>query len=231
MSMMQDKSIKQNEAQKAYKCIRIGGLAIIPSKVGYTLIGNCEKAISKMFAIKGRPLSKPCVVLTRRDLLDGLAEIPKKYIPFINAIQESKMLCGFILKRKSNRLFDSLDQYTNQYSEREDETSCFVINGGGYFQYLIDHAYADGTLVVGSSANKSGTGNEGTFMNIPQNIRREVDYAIEDNAYVWQNYNPVTREQGVMVDITGDKPFIVRKGLKFTEIAKIIEEKIGINVA
>ena len=228
---MQDRPIKQNGAQKAYECMKIGGLAIIPSKVGYTLIGSCEKAISKMFAIKGRPLSKPCVVLTRRDLLDELAEVPKKYIPFINAIQESKMLCGFILKRKSNRLFDSLDQYTNQNSQRKDGTSCFVINGGGYFQYLIDHAHTDGTLVVGSSANKSGTGNEGTFMNIPQNIREEVDYAIEDNAYVWQNYNPVTREQGVMVDITGHKPFIVRKGLKFTEIAKIIEEQTGTKVA
>lgn len=228
---MEDRQIKLNEAKNAYESIKAGGLAIIPSKVGYTLIGNSEKAISKMFAIKGRPLSKPCVVLTRRDLLDELAEIPKKYIPFINAIEASKMLCGFILKRKSHKLFDSLDEYTNRYSKRENDTSCFVINGGGYFQYLIDHAYKDGTLVVGSSANKSGTGNEGVFINIPQNIREEVDYALEDNEYVWQNYNPKTREQGVMVDITGERPFIVRKGLKFAEIAKIIEEQTGIKIA
>lgn len=220
--------IKQDQIEKGYQVIKAGGLAIIPSRVGYTLLGNSETAIHKMFELKGRPLTKPCVVLTRRDILEDIAELPEKYKPFVDAIEKEKLLCGFILKRKGHHFFDSLSDYTAQYSQKENNTSCFVINASDYIQYLVDQSVLDGTFVVGSSANKSGTGNEGIFTNIPQNIREGVDFAIEDDNYVHQEYNPETREQGVMIDLTGDQPVVTRKGLRFAYIKQILDQTVSL---
>src|SRR5690348_4867390 len=104
--------IKQEEIEKAYAAIKGGGLAIIPTRVGHVLLGNSEKAISKMFTIKHRPLTKPAVVLTRYDILPHIAEVPEKYTHLIAAVEHSKILCGFILKRKDHQVFKSLAQYT-----------------------------------------------------------------------------------------------------------------------
>jgi len=85
-----------------------------------------------------------------------------------------------------------------------------------------DLAWEDRTVVVGSSANKSGTGNEGIFENIPLEIRRNVEYGLGHNEFVAQEYDPVTRQQGVMVDLLGDEPVVIRKGLKSRELEAII---------
>jgi tRNA A37 threonylcarbamoyladenosine synthetase subunit TsaC/SUA5/YrdC len=222
--VVKKRSIQKQAIKRAYLNIKKSGLAIIPSRVGYTLLGNTDQAIKKMFELKGRPLSKPCVILTRYDFLDQIAQVPKKYQPFIQRIEQEKLLCGFILKRRKHPVFSSLSPFANEYSKRPDGTSCFVINAGDYIQYLVDNSLKDGTVVVGSSANKSGTGNEGIFGNIPQNILDGVDDYIEDDNFVSFEYNPQTREQGVMVDLNGDKPVVIRKGLQYPYIQSVLDE-------
>lgn len=214
--------IKKDKIEKAYIVIKDGGLAIIPTRVGHVLLGNSEKAISKMFKIKHRPMSKPAVVLTRFDILPLISQIPDKFDPLVAAIEHSKILCGFILRRKSNKVFDNLSQYTNQNAQKADGTSCFVINHGEYTGYLVDKAWRDQTVIVGSSANKSGTGNEGIFENIPLEIRDNVEYGLGHNEFVAQEYDPVSRQQGVMVDLMEEEPVIIRKGLKSQELEAII---------
>lgn len=219
--------IKKDKIKSAYNSIKNGGLAIIPSKVGYTLLGNTDQAIQKMYQLKGRPLTKPCVVLTRRDILEEIADVPPQYLEFINLIENDKLLCGFILKRKKHDFFDSLSPFANQYSQLPNGTSCFVINAGEYIQYLVDQSLNEGTFVVGSSANQSGTGNEGFFEKIPESIRQGVDAFVEHNEFVHQEYNPQTRAQGVMVDLTQEKPIIIRKGLKLEYIEDLLKKTVG----
>lgn len=213
-------NIKQ--ASKAHETILNGGLAIIPSRVGYTLLGNSEDSLHKMFRIKGRPLSKPCVVLTNRKLLNELA-LTSEVNTLIDKINDHKLLCGFILPRKENKLYTSLTSWTNYYSQHNG-TSCFVINAGEYIDYLVNRAYEDCILIVGSSANQSGTGNEGVFLKIPEQIRKNVDFSINDDNYVSKEYNPITREQGVMIEWLNGKPVILRRGLFIDKIEEILKD-------
>ncbi len=214
--------IIEEKIKLAYKAIKAGGLGIIPSRVGYTLLGNGEKAITKMYQLKGRPLSKPCIVITRYDILQQIADIPQKFTHLIDVIEHSKILCGFILKRKEHKVFTSLAKFTNQNAMKKDGTTCFVINSGEYTQFLVDKSWEDSTVIVGSSANKSGTGNEGIFTNIPEEIRQGIDYGLSHDEFVAQEYDPISRQQGVMVDLTGEEPVIIRKGLKCRELEAII---------
>lgn len=215
--------MKQHEIQQAYETIKSGGLAIIPSRVGYTLLGNSDQAIEKMYRIKGRPLTKPCVILTKYDFLFEIARVPARHTSFIEAIDKENLLCGFILKRKYHSFFSSFSRFTDMNSQKPDGTSCFVIHGGDYIEYLVDRSVEDRMFVVGSSANQSGTGNEGVFSRIPEHIRAQVDYALDDDEYVHREYNPITRAQGVMVDLTGNIGVVIREGLQTEKIADVLE--------
>lgn len=213
------KSIKE-----AYSVIKKGGLTIIPSRVGYTLLGNSDESIKKMFKLKNRPLGKPAIILTKRDKLDVFAEIPKKYNKIIDSINDKNLLCSFVLKRNKNPIYNSLAPFTNEYSQKEG-TSCFVINPGEYLEYLVEKSLEDDILIVGSSANISGTGNEGIFTNLPEQITKKVDYYITDDDFIKREYNPLTRDRGVILDLSKNKLTIIRKGLFYDQIKNILKIK------
>ena len=220
--------MKEIEIQRAYETISLGGLAIIPSRVGYALLGNSEESIRKMYELKGRPLSKPCIVLTTAPMLDEIAMIPPFAREVIHTIEKEKLLCGFILPRKDNSIYQSLSTWTSAYSQKNG-TSCFVINAGDYVEYLTKKSIEDKIIVVGSSANASGTGNERIFSRLPESIRTGIDCAIEDDAFVKRESSPDSREQGVIVDCTTGKMMIVRKGQFYGRIHEIIQHKSSLH--
>ncbi len=218
-------AIKQDEAEKAYAVMKGGDAIVIPTRVGYIIGGNTEKALKKMFDLKQRPLNKPGVVLTRFDMLDELAEVDERYWPFIKEIEKRKLLLGSILRRKKHPMFDSVDEFAQANSRKHDNTSCFVINAGEYCQYISDRALEDGKMFIASSANKSGTGNERKFEQIPENIRNGVGYALEHDEFVAQEHiDPDAREQGVMIDLTGKFPLVTRRGFEYEQIESIMHE-------
>ena len=218
--------IKEQEISKAYDVIKSGGLIVCPTKVGYILVGNTKEALERKFDLKKRPLRKSAVVLSNYSMLPKIAQIPENHKKFIDAIEDSKYLCGFILKRNEDA-FMAVDEMARQMSVQPDGTSCFVINHGGYSEYLAQRAEEDGTFVLASSANPSGTGNRGKFKNIGERILNGVDMAIEHDEYVAQRYEPDSGEQGVMVSLMKDRPKIIRKGLNCPEIEKILADVYG----
>ena len=219
-------SIKLSEIEQAYQKIKEGGLIVCPTRVGYILVGNTEKAIRRKFELKHRPLQKSAVVLTDFEQIFDIAEVPPEAKRFIDAIEQADLLCGFIMKRREEK-FAKLDAFTRDITRQPDGTSCFVIHHGDYSEYLTRRAKSDGTYVFASSANRSGTGNRGRFENIGEEIVNGVDYAIEDNAYVAQRYEPDSGEQGVMVSFMGKQPAVIRQGLNMKEIAEILDRVYG----
>ncbi|MFH1521351.1 MAG: Sua5/YciO/YrdC/YwlC family protein [archaeon] len=218
--------IKISEAARAYETIKTGGLAIVPTRIGYILAGNTEQAMRKKFELKHRPISKPAVVITDYSNLFRITDIPFEYHSIVSAVQEQNLLCGFILHRRESE-FSMIDDYTNKVSKLEDDTSCFAINHGHYSEYLVARATADRTLISASSANRCGVGNKGRFKNIGNDIINGADFAIEDDEYVAQRYELDCGERGTIMSLVRDKPVIIRKGLNSPLIEDILMQLCG----
>ncbi len=218
--------IKQDEIEKAYQIIKQGGLVVCPTRVGYILAGTSAQAMEKKFKLKHRPLRKSSVVLTDYAQLEQVALIPQRHRAFIDGIEKIAILCGFILERKEDA-FAHLDEKSREMSKQPDGTSCFVIHHGCYSEYLVSQAKKDGIFILASSANKSGTGNRGRFENIGEEILGGVDYAVEHNEYVSQDYAPDSGEQGVMVSLLTDRPVVIRQGLKLSLITDLLTQCYG----
>lgn len=219
-------AIKKTEIESAYNIVKEGGLIVCPTKVGYILVGNTEAALLRKFDLKQRPLKKSAVVLTNYENLFTVAQVPAEHQAFIDRIEESEYLCGFICERREEA-FESLDEKAREMSQQPDGTSCFVINHGAYSEYLVERAVEDNSHILASSANPSGTGNRGQFEKIGERILNGVDMAIEHDAYVAQRYEPDSGEQGVMVSFMTEKPTIIRKGLNTEEIEAILADVYG----
>ncbi len=198
---------------------------ILPTKVGYTVACWSEKSTVSMFEEKGRSLDKPAVFLLNHDLLKDLAIIPSDYQGIVDGINEERLLCSFVLNRKPHDLFDHMPEVTNRMSSSAvDNTSSFAINAGIYTDELTRQATQRNMLIVCSSANKSGVGNEGIFSKIPQNILDASAFHVEDDKYVLQTYSPDNRDRGPIIRLANNKVELLREGLMMGEVKKVIEE-------
>lgn len=198
---------------------------LIPSKVGYTIVCWSKTSVESKFREKNRPKDKKSVFLVNYKLLKKLAVLPKKYIPLIEEVNNDRLLCSFILKRRKNKLFNLMPKYTSQMSiNPSDETSSFAINAGLYTEEIVKQALKRSMILVCSSANKSGVGNEGVFKKIPKNIVKNSGYNIIDDGYVLKTYSPKNRDRGPIIRLANNKIEIIRDGLMMDKIKKIIKK-------
>lgn len=223
---------KDEVIDRASNFLLEGGKAIVtPTKVGYIIATTDRKGLERKFLLKGRPRSKPGVVLCSGiEQVEELAQVTDDIRRLYQACVGKDILLGCILPWKP----EAMDRYIPADGSRElimdaRNTSCFVICFGKPSERICKRLWeAHRRLVFASSANPSGKGNRGQLEGVGEQILNGVDIAISADAYVAQqqpNGNAETRyEQGVMVsmvDANGqltDVPTVIRKGLAVEKI-------------
>ncbi len=209
-----------------------GGKTIVtPTKVGYIIATADRAGLERKFVLKGRPRTKPGVVLCGSiEQVEKLAQMNEEIKRFYKACEGKDILLGCILPWRS----DAIDRYIPADGSCElimdsRNTSCFVICFGKPSETVCRHLWKDHQrLVFASSANPSGKGNRGRLEGVGEQILNGVDMAIYADDYVAKqqpNEDASTRyEQGVMVsmvDVNGqltNVPTVIRKGLAVEKI-------------
>ena len=206
------------KVREAYECIRNGGLVLVPTNVAYGLIGHSEDAIRKMFALKGRSLSNPCVTFGNLSVLKKLSDLDEKYYSIAEELAKKYMLSLVIPIKKDSQLTSKLSPYVYQHAVT-DETIALYMNLGEFSDKLVELGEKDDLLLVGSSANLSHTGNNYTFEDVEQSIKNGVDFMYDSGLCP---YHHPTGRPGTIVDIAslqrGDAIKFVRKGALYPEI-------------
>lgn len=168
----------ENDAARVYATLRTGGLALVPTDVGYGLLAVGEGAVDRIYELKGRPLAKPCVTVANRAILADIARpLEAATIDFIEAIRRRSPLAVVVHLEERSCLLASMDPGVRAQATHEGTLAAFF-SAGPLVEAVADLALADGRLVVGSSANLSGTGNNGTFAEVPECMVRGADLAL-----------------------------------------------------
>ena len=209
-----------------------GGKAIVtPTKVGYIVATTDRVGLERKFMLKGRPRTKPGVVLCSGvKQVEELAQMNEAIKSLYKACEGKDILLGCILPWKPS----AMEQYIPADGSGElvmdsRHTSCFVICFGKPSEAICEHLWAQHRrLVFASSANPSGQGNRGQLEGVGPQILNGVDMAIYADDYVAKqqpNTDVKTRyEQGVMVSMVDnsghliDIPVVIRKGLAVEKI-------------
>lgn len=209
-----------------------GGKALVsPTKVGYIIMTIDRAGLERKFMLKGRPRTKPGVVLcSSTEQVEQLAHMDDNIKKLYQECAQKGILLGCILPWKA----EAADQYIPADGTRElimdaRHTSCFVICFGKSSEAICKNLWTtQNRLVFASSANPSGQGNRGQLEGVGTQILNGVDLAIEGDAYVaaqQPHSTAATRhEQGVMVSMVDSEgkltktPTLIRKGLMVEQI-------------
>lgn len=169
----------EHDAHTSYEVLRKGGLVLLPTDVGYGLVAMEEDAVKTLYEAKGRPLSKPCVTVANAAIFDDLVlPIRGEERAWLAETSMRTPIAVIAELDPASRLLASMGPYVREQATQKGSIATFH-SAGPIVERIAELAYADGRVVMGSSANLAGTGNNYRFEDVPDSMRRLTTLAID----------------------------------------------------
>ena len=191
-----------------YLLLAQGGLAMACTDTGYGLVAMRSDAIRRIYALKGRAASKQCVTVGTLPIVDDIARgVTVQQRTWLADAAERWPLAIVVHYRPDAPLLAAEEPFVARQTRRGDTLALFF-GVGPVIRRCAELAYADGKLVMGSSANLSGTGNHYDLASMPDELTKGVDLIIPGTP----RFHSPERLASTIVDFTtGD---IHRRGVE-----------------
>ena len=179
----------QGDARRAMDVILGGGIAIIPSYVGYVILGATTEAINKTIEVKERGPSKLNAVIGCASMHAALHVLEGRNREIVRTITQGYDLpMGTVAPADLNHpMMKNLD---TEVFERTTlgGTIAMLLNAGPLMDTMAQLSFEAGRLVVGSSANLSLHGTKFRAQDIEQQVLDAADIVIDYGLMRWANY-------------------------------------------
>ena len=179
----------QGDARRAMDVILGGGIAIIPSYVGYVILGATTEAINKTIEVKERGPSKLNAVIGCASMHAALHVLEGRNREIVRTITQGYDLpMGTVAPADLNHpMMKNLD---TEVFERTTlgGTIAMLLNAGPLMDSMAELSFEAGQLVVGSSANLSLHGTKFRAQDIEQQVLDAADIVIDYGLMRWANY-------------------------------------------
>jgi len=186
------------DARRVYEVLADGGVGIIPTDVGYVILGTTSQAIWKIFRAKQRKPEKLNAMCGCREMHAVIHDLPDDRRAIVTAITEDYGLpLGVVAPARLEHPTlagldaDVLDQTT------DDGTVAMLLNAGPLLDTLARIGFADGRLIIGSSANLSLRGVKFRASDIEPEIIEAADVVIDYGLMRWNRY----AKSSTMIDV------------------------------
>ena len=211
------------DARRVYEVLVDGGIGIIPTDVGYVILGIGRAAIWKIFEVKRRKPDKLNAMCGCREMHRDLHALDDAGRAVVSAIVgDANLPMGTVAPGRLDHPAlagldrDVLDQTTDE------GTIAMLLNAGPLLDTLARLAFADDRLVIGSSANVSLRGVKFRAGDIEPEIRAAADIVVDYGLARWNRYG----KSSTMIDV--GRMRVVRHGSCFDLIDDLLRRRFGI---
>ena len=211
------------DARRVYDVLRGGGIAVIPSHVGYVIVACDADAIWRIFEAKQRKPEKLNAMIGCREMHMALHDLPDDRRAIVSAVTEEYDLpMGTVAKaRMEHPALAGLRKDVLAQTNFEG-TIAMLLNAGTLMDRIARLAFADDRLVIGSSANVTLRGVKFRATEIEPEIRAAADIVIDYGLMRWNRYGRSSTMLNVS-DMT-----VVRYGSCFDLIEDLLRRHFGI---
>jgi tRNA A37 threonylcarbamoyladenosine synthetase subunit TsaC/SUA5/YrdC len=176
-----------DEVTRAVDALAAGGLVLLKGDIGYGLFGTSDRAIRKMYELKGRPHSNPCIVIGNMAILRDIAVAPDPRIwAWIERAITWTTIAVVLPINPASRLLAALPPWLYGQTVTHGTVAAFL-RTGPYLDVVVQTAFERDVMFVGSSANPSFQGNLYTFADLPQEFVRGSDFHINHGSCKYAN--------------------------------------------
>ncbi len=210
------------DARRMYDLVAGGGLALARTNTGYGLIAMKSDAVRRIYELKGRPAQKPCVTVGTMAILDDVTTGINAETRGWLADAAARWPMAIIARmNRQSPLLSSFEPFVASQCTKADTIATFF-GVGDLIAGTAAIAREHGQLVVGSSANLAGTGNNYTLDAVPDSIRSAVDLEIDYGPAPYQSDRKLA---STILDLTRGE--FQREGVAFAEVARSWSEFVA----
>ncbi|KAF7550233.1 hypothetical protein G7Z17_g5841 [Cylindrodendrum hubeiense] len=208
----------QSDALSIFNVLQAGGVALVPTEVGYALLASSAEAIQKAFAAKRRRPGHAQGVIGTYQLHRALHLLHDEKLEMIRTLhQDLDMSFGIVAPfRADHPVLQQLTPATLANTIK-DRTLGIFIGGGSLLAELGRLNDEVGQLVLGSSANLTGTGQKFRIEDIDQEIKDAADIIVD---YGLQRYHIYGGRPSTIID------FEHMKALRIGSSYELLRERL-----
>ena len=214
-----------SDARRVYEVLVDGGIGIIPTDVGYVILGITSRAIWDIFRIKRRKPEKLNAMCGCREMHAAIHDLSDDRRNIVKVITEDYSLpLGAVAPAQLGHPAlagldtDVLDQTT------DNGTIAMLLNAGPMLDTLARIGFEDGRLIIGSSANLSLQGVKFRVCDIEPDIVEAADIVIDYGLMRWNRY----AKSSTMIDVSDMR--VVRYGSCFDLIDDLLRRHFDITL-
>lgn len=170
----------KNDAQKVFQVLQNGGIAIIPSNVGYGIVATDPDALRRIFNAKKRQPHKRHAMIGNYDLHKDIHNLPAREAEMVRRLTvDLDLPIGVVASyHPDHPIIKRIPQDLLKQSSMRG-TMAMLVNGGK-LQEELSRLASDAELpLLGSSANLTGTGTKVTVEEIEPEIKAAADIIID----------------------------------------------------
>ena len=179
----------KKDADRAMDVVLNGGIAIIPTFVGYVILGATTEAINRTIEIKKRGPSKLNAVIGCPSMHAALHELEGRNREIVRVITKDYDLpMGTVAPACLHHpMLKTLDPDVLSRTTLGG-TLAMLLNAGPLMDTMAQLSFEAGQLVVGSSANLSLKGTKFRATDIEAEVLDAADIVIDYGLMRWANY-------------------------------------------
>ncbi|MBK20673.1 MAG: hypothetical protein CMM52_17715 [Rhodospirillaceae bacterium] len=179
----------EGDARRAMDVVLGGGIAIIPTTVGYVILGATTDAINRTIEVKKRGPSKLNAVIGCAAMHAALHVLDGRNREIVRTITQSYDLpMGTVAPADlDHQMMKNLDPDVLERTTLGG-TLAMLLNAGPLMDYMAQLSFEAGQLVVGSSANLSLKGTKFRATDIEPEVLDAADLVIDYGLMRWANY-------------------------------------------
>jgi tRNA A37 threonylcarbamoyladenosine synthetase subunit TsaC/SUA5/YrdC len=168
------------DAARVAECLLSGGIAIVPTEQGYGLLASDPAAVERSFATKRRKGGHPLGIIGNYELSRRIHILAEERFEMIRVwAQELDMSTGVVgpYRQDDSLLTSALDAETLAKHTKSGTLGMFV-GGPPLLREIVSLVLSKGRLVLGSSANLTGTGQKFRLEDVEDEVKEAADIIV-----------------------------------------------------
>ena len=179
----------QADAARAIDAVMSGGIAIIPTTVGYVILAATTQAINRIIEVKRRAPSKLNAMIgcqALHDELHDLGDLPRRAVAMITGGYDLPV--GAVAPAHLDHAMLSGLEAGVLERTTHDGTVAMLMNAGPLMDIMARMRHARAAPVIGSSANLTLHGTKFRVADIEPEVLAAADVVIDYGLMRWSNY-------------------------------------------
>lgn len=183
----QGEALRQ-EAREIFGIMRAGGVAIMPFDVSYAIFAHTARAVERIYEIKNRSSAKPNGVIGNWELFNEVLETSQADRDLVSCvIRDNDLPLSVVAPYRADHDFLRTTEFGALRRSTKGPTMDMLMNAGALHGELARLSLDAAVPLMGSSANRSLTGNKFRLQDIEPEVLAQVDINVDHGPCKYTN--------------------------------------------